>query len=240
MAAIDLRKTKVIDLAKKRGIFGEKAQVVLAIDISGSMTSLYRSGAIQRLLERIVPLALQFDDNGTLDVALFHNEGFLAADCTLKNLEGYVQTEILSKYSFGGTNYAPVMDMIIGNSSGKKSGLAKLGGMFASLMGKKEEPKGLPTYVVFITDGDNGDHRETERLVREASSLPIFWQFVGIGSERFAFLDKLDNLSGREIDNANFFKANDIDRMNDDELYDKLLTEFPGWLLEMRKRGKIA
>ena len=240
MSQISLRKDKVISLAKERGIFGEKAQVVLAIDISGSMGHLYRNGTVQRTLERIVPLALQFDDNGSLDVALFHNQGFLAEDCTLANLEGYVDDEIVRKYQFGGTSYAPVIKLIADKASSKKGVAAKLGGMFSSLMGKKEETKALPTYVVFITDGDNDDHSATERLIRELSGQPIFWQFVGIGSERFGFLDKLDNLSGREVDNAAFFKANDIDRMTDDQLYSELLKEFPGWIPQMRKLGKIA
>ena len=244
MAAIDLRKQKVIDLSKKRGIFGEKAQVALAIDISGSMSSEYRNGTVQRLLERIVPLALQFDDNGSLDVFLFHNQGFEAEPCTLKNLEGYVQNEILAKYSFGGTSYAPVIELIRGGAT-KKVGtvMKKLGGMFASLMGKKEEesaPRQLPSYVIFVTDGDNDDHSTTERLMRDVSKEPLFWQFVGIGGAGFSFLEKLDDLSGREIDNASFFKARDIDRMSDDDLYDELLKEFPGWFLEMRKRGKIS
>ncbi len=235
VAQINLRKDKVIDLTKKLGIFGEKAQVFLVMDK-------FRDGLVQRILERIVPLALQFDDNATLDVVVFHNDAFEAVPCTLANLEGYVQKEILAKFNFGGTSYAPAIKLVRGGIANKvKGALKKLGGMFASLMGNKsEDTKQLPTYVIFVTDGDSGDHRETEQQIRDASNEPIFWQFVGIGGERFPFLEKLDDLTGREIDNASFFAVRNIDKMSDDDLYSKLLEEFPGWYKEMRQRGKIA
>lgn len=250
MSTIDLRKQKVIDLTKKRGIFGEKAQVVLALDISGSMEEEYRSGNVQNLLERIVPLALSFDDNATLDVFVFNDKGFEATPCTLKNLHGYVQREIMDKFSWGATSYAPVMKLIYGEGVEhlpKSVGVVeKISGLFSSFMGNKTdkkvinpEAKELAKYVIFVTDGDNSDHPQTENIVRHSSKDPIFWQFVGIGSCYFNFLEKLDNLSGRWIDNASFFKSRDIERMSDDDLYDKLLAEFPGWLLEMRKLGKI-
>ena len=120
-----------------------------------------------------------------------------------------------------------------------KKGL--LGGLFGK---KKEDVKtGVkpthPTFVFFITDGDNFDRAETERVVRESANQPIFWQFVGIGRENFKFLQKLDDLSGRYVDNADFFKVADIKKISDDELYDKLLTEFPDWLKEIKAKGML-
>lgn len=70
MSQLDLRKQLVLDLKKEKGIDG-KAQVVVAMDYSGSMSQLYRNGAVQLLVERLFPLALGFDDNGTLDFYLF-------------------------------------------------------------------------------------------------------------------------------------------------------------------------
>ena len=57
----------------------------------------------------------------------------------------------------------------------------------------------------------------------------FFIQFIGIGSETFEFLDRLDNLTGRKIDNANFFKVSDIRKMTDDQLYSGLMNEYPSW-----------
>jgi hypothetical protein len=76
--------------------------------------------------------------------------------------------------------------------------------------------------------------------MREASKQGIFWQFVGIGKEKFNFLQKLDDLTERFIDNADFFKLNDFNSISDEELYDRILTEFPTWLKEAREKGIIA
>lgn len=64
---ISLRKDKVISLAKERDLSGVKSRVALALDFSGSMSSLFEDGTVQSIIERLIPLALNFDDNGELD-----------------------------------------------------------------------------------------------------------------------------------------------------------------------------
>ncbi len=67
----------------------------------------------------------------------------------------------------------------------------------------------------------------------------MFWQFVGIGNGNFDFLNTLDTLEGRAVDNTNFLHIEEIDRISDDELYDALLTEFPFWLKEAKEKGIV-
>ncbi|KJR46304.1 tellurium resistance protein [Desulfosporosinus sp. I2] len=55
----------------------------------------------------------------------------------------------------------------------------------------------------------------------------MFWQFVGIGRENYGILEKLDTMESRVVDNANFFALDDIDRISDEQLYERLLNEFP-------------
>ncbi len=50
-------------------------------------------------------------------------------------------------------------------------------------------------------------------------------------------MHKLDELSGRLIDNAGFMHVNDLDEIEDAELYDRLLNEFPHWLAKAREKG---
>ena len=71
----------------------------------------------------------------------------------------------------------------------------------------------------------------------EASRYPIFWQFVGIGNSRFSYLEELDEMQGRFIDNANFFSVNDLDIISDDELYKRLLSEYPDWITKAKQVG---
>ena len=92
----------------------------------------------------------------------------------------------------------------------------------------------MPTYLIFITDGDNFDKSKTDKIIKLMSKFPIFIQFVGIGNEDFKYLQKLDNLSGRKVDNANFAKINDLynsERISDKTLYERLLAEYPQWLI---------
>lgn len=187
------------------------ARVGVVLDYSGSMSKLYKDGTVQAVLERLFPLALQFDDNGEMELWLF-DDGFRRLEnININNYYGYIDDNVLGKYRMGCTSYAPVLKDI------QKKYM-------------KEEVAGLPNYIIFITDGNNSDAAETKKVLREMSKFPIFIQFVGIGNDRFTFLQKLDDLEGRYVDNANFFALPDIINVQDRELYNMLLAEYPQWL----------
>ena len=97
----------------------------------------------------------------------------------------------------------------------------------------------LPAYIVFISDGGVGESKEIEKLIIESSKYPIFWQFVGLGGEDYGILEHLDTMKGRIVDNCNFFALDDIRSVTDQELYDRLLNEFPSWLKEAKKNNII-
>ena len=210
---LDLRKQNVVQLClTKPTLVDQPARVAVVMDYSGSMSTLFRNGTVQSILERLLPIAMQFDDNGEMEVWLFENSFRRMPNMTLDNFYGYVQREILDKgYRMGGTYYAPVMRDVYNKYI-------------------NEEPANLPNYVIFITDGANSDRSATQSVITEVSKYPIFWQFVGIGDSEFPFLEKLDDLTGRYVDNADFFALNDFQAISDDELYRRLLTEYPGWL----------
>lgn len=188
------------------------ARVAVVLDFSGSMEDLYRDGTVQTLLDRLLPLAMKFDDNGELDVWLFHNEPIRLDGIKQKNFYDYInKSRILTRYSMYGTSYAPVMKDVV-----KKYII--------------EEPSDYPNLVVFITDGANNDEQKAEQMMKLTAQYPIFWQFVGIGSSRFPFLESLDEMDGRIVDNANFFSVNDLMQIDDNTLYNRLLKEYPEWL----------
>lgn len=107
--SLDLRKQIVLDLKKTKGI-ETKAQVVVAMDYSGSMSSMYKDGTVQRLVERLFPLALGFDDNEELDFYLFHNGHVALPSVTKSNYATYIKDNVDG--SMGGTSYAPVLRAI--------------------------------------------------------------------------------------------------------------------------------
>ena len=193
------------------------ARVAVVLDFSGSMEDLYLDGTIQTLLDRLLPLAMKFDDNGELDVWLFHNHAIRLDGIRQENFYDYInKSKILEKYSMYGTDYSPVMEDVVEKYM-------------------VEEPTNYPNLVVFITDGANQDRYKTEKIMKLSSQYPIFWQFIGIGSSRFPFLEKLDEMEGRLVDNANFFTVNDLMKIDDNTLYNRLLKEYPEWLKKIEE-----
>ena len=237
---------KLIDLAKKADISilkahltNHQAKVALCLDISASMSSLYSSGKIQRLAEKVLALGCRFDDNGSIDIFLFGEHPHTVGEMTLANFQDFIPN-IQKKYPLeGGTYYGKVMKMIrsfyfpSGNGGSRNSPFAAH----------------EPVYVMFVTDGATFDQPETEKQLKWSSFEPIFWQFMAIGKSHknvsgkgifgwlgkafasdFSFLEKLDELSDRYVDNANFFSLEDPENIADDKLYDLLMTEYPGWV----------
>lgn len=228
-SGINLKKSVVnldkcmINLSKNSGINlnYHTARVVVVMDYSGSMCSLYRNGSVQRTLNRLVPLGLRFDDNGELDVWLFHSRYKQLTGMTLNNYDHYVENVInKSGERFGCTSYAPVLNAIMDDY---------FDGTYAQ--------DNTPVFVIFITDGANDDKRNTDRAIRQSSELPMFTQFVGLGTnDRFEYLKKLDNLTGRSVDNTGFIEVANFDRLTDDELYNSLLEQYVAWLKTTHRR----
>lgn len=216
---ISLRKEIVLDEVKKKNISSVRARVVFVLDHSGSMRNMYKNGTVQNLLERIFPIAMCFDDNAEMEFYWFDSHFKELEPVNYYTIDGYVQKVILSqKDRFGSTYYSPIMEKIV-----KRYG--------------ESEPMNIPTFVIFITDGNNSDKASAKNALTKASYYNIFWKFVGIGNEKFDFLNKLDNLNGRLIDNANFVEINDINAIDDRTLYSELLTEYNDWLMLCRKNN---
>lgn len=219
---ISLRKDILVCEVKKNNISSLKARVVFALDHSGSMRNLYKNGAVQTLLERIFPMAMYFDDNCEMEFYWFDSlfKELIPVNCG--NLENYVEDVILARNEhFGGTCYAPVMNQIFSRYALKN-------------------PSVIPTFVIFITDGSNSDKKATKDILVQSSKYNIFWKFIGIGNEKFEFLEKLDSLKGRFIDNANFINIHDIEKADDSEFYHILLEEYEQWLQLCRNNGIIV
>ena len=218
----------VVDLSKKSGVDlgSARAKVVVVLDYSGSMHTLYANGTVQRTINRLVPLGLTFDDNGTIDVFLFSTEYKKLDDLNIMNYESYVNFVAKnSGMNMGGTMYSPVLRAIILGDTVKK-------GLF---FGKAEYTppivdNGEPTFVLFITDGENADNINTNEIIMRSSSMNVFIQFIGIGTEKFEYLRKLDDLPGRVRDNTGFSQMESLDNASDHDLYTNVLGQVANWL----------
>jgi len=222
---VNLSKT-VVDLSKKNNVdLGNiHAKVVVVLDYSGSMSGLYHDGTVQNTLNRLVPLGLTFDDNGSIELFLFSNDFRKLDDLKLSNYENYVKEVVLkSGYSMSGTHYAPVLDAII-NGYKVSSGLFKKS-FVNPIVDEKDS-----TFILFVTDGENLDKSESDRVILASSEKNVFIQFVGIGNSTFNYLEKLDNMQGRSRDNIGFSKMSDLNTFDDISLYNNILGQFSQWL----------
>ncbi|WP_054941969.1 vWA domain-containing protein [Paenibacillus ihuae] len=219
MSSIDLRKKIVQFTLEKKQLTGVKARVGIVLDISGSMRDLYTRGVVQEVVERILAVAAKFDDNGSLDVWVYDNEFSRLPSVTERDFGDYVKTHILknqSTHKFGRNNEPPVMEDVIRKYT------------------KEDKKDTTPVFIIFINDG--GVLKLTKKVIMKAAVQPIFWQFVGIGDSDFEVLEGLDNMTGRVVDNADFVHLDRIEEVSDEELYDRLLNEFPSWIKAAKEK----
>ena len=215
---VSLVKPLVFEL-KKKNLETTVARVGLVLDISGSMVPRFKNGTVQSIVNKTLPLAVQFDDDGELDFWFY---GTTARKMNSVNLKNYT-TAVPEDWKhlmldLGGRNNEPiVMRMVVDEYKDTK----------------------IPAYVLFITDGGVNQKREIQNIITEASHLPIFWQFVGVGGKNYGILEKLDTMTGRYVDNAGFFALDDFKKVSNEELYARLLEEFPSWLEEIKRKGMI-
>ncbi|MFZ3481793.1 VWA domain-containing protein [Sphingomonas sp. 3-13AW] len=242
LGKVDLRKQKVGVSLKKLGIEHEKAEVTFVMDGSGSMAALYANGTVQETVERSAPVALRLDDDGSMDTWFYASSCAQVEALTDHNLEGFVERTL------------PRPGARIGASeTGKKGffgGAIKSGGasigygnnepvVMRAILESEPEHRRIPRLVIFVTDGgiDRTTSSVIKDLLRESSAKGIFWQFVGVGNANYGVLRELDTVDGRVIDNAGFFSVDDLSKISDDDLYDRILSEFPAWLRAARSAG---
>lgn len=239
-AVINLSKEKQVDLG------AVKAQVVFVVDYSGSMRERYKTGEVQEVVNKMVPLGLTFDDNGQIECFRFSSSFKQFESIDINNYNDYVDKYIYHG-DMGTTKYAPVLNEIrrqyvLGEGTGAVS-TSK--GLFGKLFGKKQQQENSnttaiqgstdPVFVVFVTDGDNDsdDKEPCNKIIKTLSNDNVFIQFIGIRSysgTNFRYLRELDDLPGRSCDNTGFVEFEEISKVSEDVLYTKVLEQFADWL----------
>ncbi|WP_128803330.1 MULTISPECIES: VWA domain-containing protein [unclassified Streptomyces] len=208
----------------RHGIEGVRAAVYLVVDYSGSMKPYYQNGSVQALADRVLGLSAHLDDDGRVPVVFFSTDVDAETDIALADHQGRIDRIVAGLGHMGKTSYHLAMDAVIDHylDSGSTA----------------------PALVVFQTDGGPINKLAAERYLCKAAKLPLFWQFVGFGdphSKQFDFLRRLDDLAvpdKRVVDNAGFFHAGaDPAKVSDAQLYDRLVGEFPKWLVAARAEG---
>ena len=219
---LDLTKKSLISLEKNQ-LIGVRARVALVLDYSGSMLGQYRRGDVQKVVNRLMPLAIHFDDDGSFECWAFAQKTTQLDDVTLNNVNDFINTtqrgwknwQVGARYN----EEIPAIEAVIDYYQRFKDK--------------------TPTYVLFISDGGVGNRRQMQKVLTKAAELPIFWQFVGVDGRDYGALEKLDEMSGRIVDNCNFFSLDRIESVSDERLYELLLEEFPDWLKVAQQKNIV-
>jgi stress response protein SCP2 len=250
---------KLVNLAKiatvsleKNNLAKVKAKTAFVLDASGSMTHQYKKGQVQETVYRMFPLGVHFDDDEQLETWAFALKSKKISNVNFANYEKYVSTENggwqnwMRELNAGYNNEPAVILDVIKHFTGltPTEPTVQKTGFFSSKVIQAEEfapaiTSKTPIFVLFVSDGGVDKDAEIERLIKWSSTLPIFWQFIGIGGSNYGALERLDDMPGRYLDNADFFAIDDLEQLTEAQLYDRMMTEFPKWLEAAYKKGLI-
>lgn len=252
---------ELLSLAKKAKVSLSKynldnivAEVAFVLDASGSMIRQYQQNQVQSVLERVFPIAAHFDDNDSMEAWAFANKQQKLTSISFDNYKNFVNQDHggwqhwMNSLNSSYNNEPVVMRAIIEHffgiqapsmekSSGGFFGFFKNSGNQKSFA-PKQSPR-MPVWILFISDGGVAHNEDIEFLIKWSSTLPIFWQFVGIGGSNYGALEGFDTMDGRFIDNANFFAIDNLSSISEQELYDKMIQEFPSWIQLAKKHNMI-
>ncbi len=221
------------------------AEVVLCMDVSEQMEDYLDSGKAQFIANRILAFATHMDIDSHIDLFLFAERAFFIGSMNMQNFEGYIE-DAMRKYNLNGhADYVNAVNLI--RTTYLKN--AKRDGKMAC--------RETPVYVYFISNGETDEPEELAREIGDASYEPIFWQFMTMGTTRedlqkglwgfllrpfvddYSFLELIDDMKDRFIDNADFFNVNDPKSLSDAEFYKLMMSEFPHWLKQAKEKGLV-
>ncbi|CAL9599219.1 VWA domain-containing protein [Streptomyces sp. enrichment culture] len=221
-ALVNLAKSAAVSLAKN-GIAGQQAAVYLVVDRSYSMHPYYADGSVQHLADQALGLSVNVDDDGIVPLVFFDTRPYPVVDVRLTEYQGVVarQHELFGgNHTMGGTNYAAAMQIVVEH--------------YASAASND------PALVIFQTDGAPQDASVAAQLLTRYAHRPLFWAFVGFGPREVPFLQRLDTLADRAVDNASYFHAGAQPKsIPDSALYDGITGEFAEWLTAARAAGVL-
>lgn len=235
---------------RKTGLTNNNVRMAVCLDFSHSMQHLYKEGKVKRLLDKVLTLNCLYSQDEGLEVFLCGNHAYYAGSMTLKSADTFVNT-ITEKYKLEtDTNYATAIQLIRQHYFPERNGDY----IYEATHTKK------PIWVLFITDSDTLDKEITEKQMIAASYEPIFWQFIAIGHSNkemvykkgvlgwllreitgnFHFLEHLDTMEGRYVDNANYFSITEPDDIHESHFYNLLMTEYPLWIERIREKNMLG
>lgn len=202
------KKTEAVAVSlRKKDMSGVRAQVMVILDHSGSMSSDYQSGKVQDLVERFLGFGLAVDVDGEIPVIAFDHKVHRAVNVNMSNYSGVVQREIYKPYEMGSTDLTRALEKV------------------------RDEAKttDAPLFVAVVTDGEPDDRESAKEIVCELSGYPVFIKFLAV--QKVRFLEQLDDLGNNErlLDNVDTKEYTDLNRVSDEDFAKDMVDEWDSW-----------
>jgi hypothetical protein len=219
--SLEKRAEKVkISLVKKGVNVAPTLRVGCAFDESGSMEKYFKiprngDSVLQETFNRIMGVAITFDDNGELDCFGFTDKCRSIGTATPANYTTYVKDHLKCG---GGTAYYPII------TEAKKFFFSpkKTGGIFG--FGAKKTVDNSPVLMIIFTDGNTfaEDRDDTYRMLKGTEHENIYWHFVGIGGNGPSSFPIIKYLAD-ELSNVGDVYLSSID-IPEEELYEQIIS----------------
>ena len=247
---------------RQHGLAGHTARVALCLDISGSMHRHYGDGSVAALAERVLALADALDRDRRVEVFLFGERGHRPGTLTAANRADFLAAALRRFPLEPSTDYGAAMTLLrrhyFGSAPTRRTPLGAgavyvvfvTDGQTADEDGAREQVISASYEPVFwqfvgigrstraVTSGSSARSPSpgvtARRRVR--ASIPACG---GSGSSEFGFLEELDAIGGRCLDNTDFFTVTDPTALPDDELFEQLLSAYPTWLTQAQHRNLL-
>lgn len=219
-AGVSLRKkTEAVAVSlRKRDMSGIRAQVLVVLDHSGSMSYDYENGKVQDLVNRFLAFGLSVDVDGEVPIIPFDSYVKRTVKVTMDNYKDIVAKSIYKRNDMGGTN------------------------LTAALENVREEAKetDAPLFVAIVTDGEPNNRESAKELIIDLARYPVFIKFLAVN--QVDFLEELDDLSDKErlLDNVDTKEYEDMGQVTDEQFAEDMTDEWNSWVAAALAAGVLT
>jgi uncharacterized protein YegL len=202
------KKTEAVAVSlRKRNLSGIRAQVMVILDHSGSMSYDYENGKVQDLVDRFLAFGLTVDVDGEVPVVPFDSNVKQTVNVNMSNYQGVVRRDIYKPMQMGGTNLTAALEVV--RDEAKKTD--------------------TPLFVAIVTDGEPNDSASAKEIVCDLARYPVYIKFLAV--QPVSFLRELDDLGDdvRLLDNVDTKEYRDLNSVSDEQFAEDMADEWDSW-----------
>jgi hypothetical protein len=202
----------------RKNLAGIRAQAVVVLDHSGSMSSDYRNGRVQELVERFLAFGLQIDVDGTIPVIPFDSKVYRTIDVTMDNYRDIVNQKIYKPLEMGSTNLAAALEEVR----------------------KIAQHTNAPVFCAIVTDGNPDSQSTATKLVCDLARYPVFIKFLAL--QKVSYLEDLDDLPSNQrlLDNVDAKFYHTISSVSDEDFARDMADEWDSWTVAATQAGILT